>query len=209
MQAIVRACQAQGWPAETVAVISNRPDAEGLAFARTQNIATACVDHRTYATRESFDQALLQEVNRYKPDLVILAGFMRILSPNFVNAYTGRLINIHPSLLPSFPGLHTHERAIEAGVKWHGATVHFVTEELDYGPIIIQAAVPVHSQDTPSILAQRVLRYEHMIYPRAVQWFVQDQLQHSEGRISLVLPVGQEGAQWVFGAEDNDKNSRE
>ena len=172
MAAIVRAAQAQRWgehlAARVVAVISNRPDAKGLAFARDAGIATGVVDHKAFATREAFDAALQAEIDRHAPALVVLAGFMRILTPGFVAHYAGRLINIHPSLLPAFPGLHTHQRAIDEGCKLAGATVHQVTAELDHGHILAQAAVPVLPGDTADALAARVLTQEHLIYPRAV-----------------------------------------
>jgi phosphoribosylglycinamide formyltransferase 1 len=165
-------------PATIAAVISNDPAAAGLATAREHRAATAVVDHRAHATRESFDEALAREIDRHEPDLVVLAGFMRVLTPAFVERYAGRLINIHPSLLPAFPGLHTHRRALEAGVRFHGCTVHFVTPTVDHGPIIVQAAVPVQANDTEDTLAARVLQQEHRIYPQAVRWFC-------EGRIAV------------------------
>lgn len=173
MEAIVQSCATEGWPARIAAVISNRPDAAGLAFARSRGIATAVVDHREHATRESFDAALAAEIDRHAPDLLALAGFMRILTPGFIDRYAGRIVNIHPSLLPAFPGLQTHRRAIESGCKLSGATVHFVTAELDHGPIIAQAVVPVLPGDTEETLSARVLAREHVIYPRAVRWFVE------------------------------------
>jgi len=181
MEALVRA----GIPGATVAaVISNRPQAPGLSFARQQGIATAVVDHTAYPDRSAFDVALREQIDRFEPNLVVLAGFMRILGEAFVRHYEGRLMNIHPSLLPLFPGLHTHERAIAAGFRIHGATVHFVTPALDHGPIIIQAAVPVLPDDTPERLAARVLREEHRIYPQAVRWFVEGRLQlQPDGRV--------------------------
>lgn len=157
-------------PAEIVAVISNEPAARGLATAQAQGIATAVVPHRAFAGRAAFDAALAAEIDRHKPDLIVLAGFMRVLTESFVARYAGRMINIHPSLLPSFPGLHTHRRALEAGVRVHGCTVHFVTPGLDSGPIIVQAAVPVLADDTEDSLAARVLAQEHRIYPQAVRW---------------------------------------
>ena len=172
MQAIVEACAAEHWPARVAAVISNRPQAAGLAFASARGIATAVVDHEAFATREAFDDALAAAIDAHAPDLVVLAGFMRILGPRFVAHYEGRMLNIHPSLLPAFPGLHTHERALETGCKVHGATVHFVTTSLDHGPIVVQAVVPVLPGDTVESLAARVLEREHVIYPRAVHWFV-------------------------------------
>jgi phosphoribosylglycinamide formyltransferase 1 len=172
MAAIVRAAQRDHWTklygAEVRAVVSNRADAGGLAFAREQGIATEVVDHRQFATREAFDQALAAVIDRHEPALVVLAGFMRILTPGFVARYQGRLLNIHPSLLPAFPGLHTHQRALEAGCQFAGATVHQVTAELDYGPILAQAVVPVVPGDTPQTLAARMLTQEHVIYPRAI-----------------------------------------
>jgi phosphoribosylglycinamide formyltransferase 1 len=177
MAAIVRAAEREHWRArygaEVKAVISNRPDAGGLAFAREQGIAAEVVDHKQFATREAFDDALAQTIDRHAPTLVVLAGFMRILTPGFVERYQGRLVNIHPSLLPAFPGLHTHQRALEAGCRFHGATVHQVTSELDYGPILEQAVVPVLPGDTADLLAARVLTQEHLIYPRAVARFLQ------------------------------------
>jgi phosphoribosylglycinamide formyltransferase 1 len=172
MAAIVRAAQRDQWArlygAEVRAVISNRADAGGLAFAREQGIAAEVVDHKRFAARETFDEALAATIDHHQPALVALAGFMRILTPAFVARYAGRLVNIHPSLLPAFPGLHTHQRALDAGCRLAGATVHQVTAELDHGPILAQAAVPVLPDDTPQMLAARVLTQEHLIYPRAI-----------------------------------------
>ena len=172
MAAIVRASQRDNWrklhDAQVAAVISNRPDAGGLAFAREQGIATDVVEHRKFESREAFDAELARVIDKHHPSLLVLAGFMRILTPGFVSKYEGRLINIHPSLLPAFPGLHTHQRALEAGCKIAGATVHQVTHELDFGPILEQAVVPVLAGDTPESLAARVLTQEHIIYPRAI-----------------------------------------
>lgn len=184
MEAVVRACAAEGWPAQVVAVISNRPGAPGLDFARSCGIEAEVVDHRAYADRDAFDQALSAALDRHQPDLVVLAGFMRVLGESFVRHYEGRLLNIHPSLLPAFPGLHTHRRALEAGCKIAGATVHFVTPTLDHGPVVVQAAVPVLPGDNEASLSARVLRAEHQIYPRSVRWFVQGQL---EVRAGVVL----------------------
>jgi phosphoribosylglycinamide formyltransferase-1 len=170
MQALVEA----GLP--VTAVISNRADAGGLEFARARNIPTAVVDHAKFSSREAFDEALAREIDRHRPRLVALAGFMRVLTPGFVARYHHRLLNIHPSLLPAFPGLDTHERALAAGVKLHGCTVHFVTAELDSGPIVIQAALRVRPGEQPAGLAARVLREEHVIYPRAARWFLEDRL---------------------------------
>ena len=176
MAAIVRAAQQQEWgrrlDARVAAVISNKADAQGLVFAQANGIATAVLNHKDFDSREAFDAALAQKIDSYEPALVVLAGFMRILTPGFVNHYAGRLLNIHPSLLPAFPGLHTHQRAIDAGCKFAGATVHQVTAELDVGPILDQAVVPVLPEDTADTLAARVLTQEHIIYPRAVAQFV-------------------------------------
>jgi len=179
------------------AVVSNRADAQGLALAAARGIPTAVVEHRRHATRQDFDAALAAEVDRFAPRLVALAGFMRLLTPAFVARYSDRLLNIHPSLLPAFPGLDTHERALAAGVKVHGCTVHFVTAELDQGPIVIQAVVPVRPGDDAASLAARVLKQEHVIYPRAVRWCL-------EGRLSLekgVVRVRGEDAQLILAAD--------
>ena len=183
MEAIVRAAI----PGMRVAaVISNRPSAAGLTFASAHGIDTAVVDHTLFESREGFDAALSACIDGYQPDLVVLAGFMRVLTEGFVRRYDGRLLNIHPSLLPAFPGLHTHQRALEAGVRVHGATVHFVTPSLDAGPIVIQAAVPVLDNDDEASLAARVLRQEHRIYPQAVQWFIEGRLSvDANGRVRL------------------------
>ena len=168
MEAIVQACAQQNWSARIAAVISNKATAGGLEFAASHGIATEVVDHKQFDSREAFDAELAQVIDRHSPDLVVLAGFMRILTPGFVAHYEGRLINIHPSLLPAFTGLHTHQRAIDAGCKFAGCTVHRVTAELDVGPILEQAVVPVLPGDTADTLAARVLTQEHVIYPRAV-----------------------------------------
>jgi phosphoribosylglycinamide formyltransferase-1 len=172
MAAIVRTAQQQQWDkrlgARVAAVVSNKADAAGLAFAQAQGIATEVLDHKPFATREAFDTALAERIDRHDPALVVLAGFMRILTPGFVAHYAGRLLNIHPSLLPAFTGLHTHQRAIDAGCKFAGCTVHQVTAELDVGPILDQAVVPVLPGDTAATLAARVLTQEHVVYPRAV-----------------------------------------
>ena len=172
MAAIVRTAQQQDWAktlgARVAAVVSNKADAKGLAFAKEQGIATEVLDHKPFESREAFDTALAQVIDRYAPALVVLAGFMRILTPGFVAHYAGRLTNIHPSLLPAFTGLHTHQRAIDAGCKFAGCTVHLVTAELDVGPILEQAVVPVLPDDTADTLAARVLTQEHVVYPRAV-----------------------------------------
>lgn len=178
MAAIVRAAQqgdwAQQYGARVAAVVSNKADAKGLQFAKDNGIATAVLDHKAFASREDFDTALAQQIDTYQPHLVVLAGFMRILTPGFVAHYAGRLLNIHPSLLPAFPGLHTHQRALDAGCKFAGCTVHEVTQELDVGPILEQAVVPVLPDDTADTLAARVLTQEHIIYPRAVLKFIKN-----------------------------------
>ncbi len=189
MRAVVEAAAARRWPARIAAVISSRPDAPGLAFARDQGIETAIVDSRLFATRELFDAQLQAAIDRHAPDLLLLAGFMRILTAGFVSHYAGRMLNIHPSLLPSFPGLATHRQALDAGVKLHGATVHFVTPQLDHGPIIAQAAVPVLADDTEESLARRVLAEEHLLYPRAVGWFIEGCLHIENGRVRIAHPL--------------------
>jgi phosphoribosylglycinamide formyltransferase-1 len=195
MRSIVEACAAEGWPARVVAVISNRPGAAGLSYAQERGIAAQVIDHKAYLSRDAFDVALGAAIDTHVPDLIVLAGFMRILGGDFVRRYDGRMLNIHPSLLPAFPGLHTHERAIESGCKLAGATVHFVTPELDHGPIVIQAVVPVLREDDEAKLAERVLAREHEIYPRAVRWFVEGSLRVERGIVThggsepqLVLP---------------------
>jgi phosphoribosylglycinamide formyltransferase-1 len=168
-----------------VAVVSNRPDAAGLGFAAEMGIATAVVDHKAYADRDSFDAALANAVDAHAPDLVVLAGFMRVLTPGFVRRYAGRLMNVHPSLLPAFPGLDTHARALAAGSKLHGCSVHFVTEVLDEGPIVSQAAVPVLDDDSPETLAARVLRQEHRLLPAAVRWFLEGRMEINGARVRV------------------------
>ena len=186
MQAIVQACAEQGWPAQVVAVVASKPGAEGLAFAAAQGIATAVVDPKTHATRDAFDDALAQAIDSHAPDLVLLAGFMRILGTPFVQRYAGRMLNVHPSLLPAFAGLHTHRRALAAGCQAVGATVHFVTPELDHGPIVMQSVVPVRPGDDENTLAARVLATEHVIYPQSVRWFVGGKLRLEDGRVTQV-----------------------
>jgi phosphoribosylglycinamide formyltransferase-1 len=173
MQAVLEA----DLPVKVAAVISNKGDAPGLDIARRHGVETVVINHRDHGGREAFDAALAQKIDSYEPDLVVLAGFMRILTPGFVEHYAGRLINIHPSLLPAFTGLDTHARALAEGVKLHGCTVHFVTNELDRGPIVAQAAVPVLADDTPETLAARVLAQEHQLYPQAVRWFTEGKLE--------------------------------
>lgn len=176
LQSIIDACASGTIGGEVVAVISNRADAYGLQRARRAGIPTEVLEHGAYPDRESFDQALAKQIDRYNPELVVLAGFMRILTSDFVRHYAGRMLNIHPSLLPHFQGLHTHRRALEARHELHGASVHFVTEELDGGPLILQAEVPVLQDDNESRLAERVLEQEHRIYPTVIQWFAQGRL---------------------------------
>ncbi len=172
-------------PIEIAVVISNRPDAAGLNFAREHGIPAIALDHTQTPDRAAFDVLLADEIDRHAPDLVVLAGYMRILSPAFIGRFEGRLMNIHPSLLPAYPGLHTHQRALADGVKIHGCTVHFVTAELDHGPIVIQAAVPVLADDSAETLAARVLQQEHRIYPQAIRWFAEGRLVNNHGRVSV------------------------
>ena len=184
MMAIVEAARA-GLPVDIRAVISNRPDAAGLGFAAAAGVPTEVVDHTAFPNREDFEHALRQAIDRYAPGLVVLAGFMRVLGSDFVRRYRGRLVNIHPALLPAFPGLDTHRRAIEAGVREHGASVHFVTEEVDAGPMIVQARVTVLPGDSAQALAARVLEQEHRIYPQAIRWFAEGRLR-LEGKQALL-----------------------
>jgi len=184
LQALIDGIADGGIPARIGAVISNRADAYGLIRAQNADIATAVLDHKAFEGREAFDAALIETIDAHQPDLVVLAGFMRILTPAFVRHYAGRLLNIHPSLLPRYKGLHTHQRALEAGDTEHGCSVHFVTEELDGGPLVVQAVIPVQAGDSPELLAKRVQIGEHHIYPLAVRWF-------AEGRLHL----GPQGAE--------------
>jgi phosphoribosylglycinamide formyltransferase-1 len=181
MEAIVRA----GLPAEIAAVISNRADAAGLKFAAREGIATQVVDEREFPSRGAFESALAGAIDAHSTDLVALAGFMRVLGADVVRRYSGRMMNIHPSLLPAFPGLHTHRRALQEGVKLHGCTVHFVTPQVDHGPIIVQAAVPVRAGDTEPALAARVLKQEHRIYPLAIRWFAEGRLVVDDGMVRV------------------------
>nr|MBL8412014.1 phosphoribosylglycinamide formyltransferase [Dechloromonas sp.] len=194
MEALIAARDAGNLPVNIAAVISNRPDAAGLETAMKSGIVAHFVDHKGFAGREAFDAALAECIDQFSPDLVVLAGFMRILSEGFVRHYEGRLLNIHPSLLPSFPGLHTHQRALDEGVRIHGCTVHFVTPALDHGPVIIQAAVPVLDSDDETSLAARVLRQEHRIYPQAVRWFAEDKLRLEDGRVRLAAELADSAA---------------
>ncbi|MEW6023992.1 MAG: phosphoribosylglycinamide formyltransferase [Pseudomonadota bacterium] len=189
MEAVVRAARSEGWPARVAAVISNKPDAAGLAFAQAHGIATAVVPSKEFPDRASFDAALQREIDRFAPDLVVLAGFMRILTAPFVAHYEGRMLNIHPSLLPAHPGLDTHRKCLEAGEGEHGATVHFVTAELDHGPMVAQARVPVLPGDTEATLAARVLLEEHKLYPYAVRLFIEDRLSIEQGDVRIAQPA--------------------
>jgi phosphoribosylglycinamide formyltransferase-1 len=185
MEAVVRAARDEQWQARIAAVISNKADAGGLAFAQAHGIPTAVVANKDFSSRSAFDAALQETIDSFAPDLVVLAGFMRILTPPFVAHYEGRMLNIHPSLLPLFPGLHTHQQALDAGVAEHGATVHFVTAELDHGPVVAQAVVPVLPGDTEDSLAARVLVEEHQLYPRAIRLFVDGRLSITNGDVLI------------------------
>lgn len=185
LKAIIDAVRAGELPVALAAVISNRPEAAGLAHARAAGVATEVIDHRDYPDRAAFDTALMRAIDRYRPDLVALAGFMRVLGAGFIDHYRDRLINIHPSLLPAFPGLDTHARALAAGVVEHGASVHFVTREVDCGPVIVQARVPVLPGDTPEALAARVLVEEHRIYPLAIRWFAEGRVRVEQGQVRI------------------------
>ena len=194
MASLIKAVADGSLPVRIAAVLANRADAEGLTTAAAAGIATHVVDHRSFASREDFDSALAAAIDGFAPDLVVLAGFMRILSDGFVRHFSGRLINIHPSLLPSFPGLHTHQRALDEGVRVHGCTVHFVTPALDHGPIIVQAAVPVVDGDDAVRLAARVLAQEHRVYPLAVRWFAEGRLRLADGKVAVAASQDDDGA---------------
>lgn len=192
LQALIDASAAADYPAHVVAVISNRPGVKGLDRARNAGIPAHVLDHKSFTDRESFDAALRELIDSFDPDLVVLAGFMRILTPGFVQHYLGRMLNIHPSLLPKYPGLNTHRRALEAGDQYHGVTVHFVTTELDGGPAIVQAQIDVIPGDSEIELAQRVLHQEHVIYPLAVRWFAEKRLSLEDGKVRMdgqILPA--------------------
>jgi phosphoribosylglycinamide formyltransferase-1 len=189
MEALIAARDAGQLPVNIAAVISNRPTAVGLETAAKAGIPVHFIDHKVFSGREAFDAALAECIDGFTPDLVVLAGFMRILTEGFVRHYEGRLMNIHPSLLPSFPGLHTHQRALEEGVRIHGCTVHFVTLTLDHGPIIIQAAIPVLDGDSEETLAARILLQEHKVYPQAVRWFAEGKLHLENGRVLLAADL--------------------
>ena len=185
LQSIIDGAVSGSLPVRIRAVISNEPDAKGLDRARRSDIETRVICHRDFKSRQQFDAALMKTIDEFSPGLVVLAGFMRILTPAFVGHYEGRLMNIHPSLLPEFPGIDTHQRAIDAGVEEHGASVHFVTPALDGGPLIIQAKVPVKAGDDADTLAARVLEQEHVIYPQAIRWFAEGRLEVVDGRVML------------------------
>lgn len=192
LQALIDACKTTDFPGEVVAVISNKPDAYGLVRAQENNIATHTISHKDYDSRDDYDQALIKQINRFEPDLVVLAGFMRILTANFVQHFSGKLLNIHPSLLPKYQGLNTHQRAIDCKDKEHGVSVHFVTEELDGGPVILQAKVPIFDGDTSEDLASRVHEQEHRIYPLVVKWFCNGRVVMSDDKAVLdgnILPI--------------------
>jgi phosphoribosylglycinamide formyltransferase-1 len=183
MQAIIEACKTGKLNAQVACVISNRPDAQGLRFAQSQGIKTHCINHQNYANRADFEAAMMQAIDPYAPDYLVLAGFMRILEPAFVNHYLGRLINIHPSLLPKYPGINTHQRAIEAGDKEHGASVHFVTPELDGGPVFAQVRISIQPTDTPESLAQRLIQAEHLLYLQSLAKLINKQVEWRDGTI--------------------------
>lgn len=185
LQALINACEAGRVQGQLVGVLSNRADAYGLVRAQKAGIATQVLDNKAYANREEYDAALVQALESWQAELIVMAGFMRILTPSFVQHYQGRMLNIHPALLPKYQGIHTHARAIAAGDQVHGASVHFVTEELDGGPVVLQAKVPIFTDDTPDELAARVLTQEHQIYPLVVNWFCQGRLQMQAGQAWL------------------------
>lgn len=186
MQALVRAIAAERLPVQVCTVLSNRADAAGLDWARAQGLPAESLSHRDYDSRDAFDAALLARLDALAPDVILLAGFMRVLGSDFVRHFDGRIINIHPSLLPAFPGLHTHQQALAQGVQWHGCTVHFVTPVLDHGPIIAQGAIPVLGGDTPDDLAARLLPVEHQIYVQVLRWLAQGRVSlHDDGRVEV------------------------
>jgi len=185
LQAIIYACQNNLINGKIVAVISNKPDVYSLMRAKQANIPSHVINHKEFASREAFDHQLQLQIEEYQPDLIVLAGYMRILTPHFVQHYSGKMLNIHPSLLPKYPGLNTHRRAMEAGDKEHGTTVHFVTDELDGGPIILQAKVPIFDNDEEQDIVERVLAQEHQIYPLVIKWFCDDRLTMINGRAYL------------------------
>ena len=199
MQAIVEASHAENWPVRIAAVVSNRAGAPGLAWAKLHGLDTHVVEHELFPSRDAFDAALAEVVDRYSPDAIALAGFMRVLTEGFVRRYEGRLVNIHPSLLPAFPGLRTHFAALKYGVKVHGCTVHFVTAKLDHGPIIVQSAIPVLPGDNEKALAARVLAEEHRVYPRALRWLLEGRLVVEGGVVRV--NGGEDVMQSIFATE--------
>lgn len=207
LQAMIDAVRVGQLPAEIRAVICSESGTPGLARARTAGIPTHVINYRDFSTREQFDQTLMKQIDAYQPQLVVLAGFMRILGAAFIDHYAGRLLNIHPSLLPAFRGLNTHARALQSGAKYHGASVHFVTHEVDGGPVIIQATVPVSPDDTPETLAERVLDEEHRIYPLAIRWFLDGRLTVEGNRV--LLDGQQHPAQGLFPSQPTASESRD
>jgi phosphoribosylglycinamide formyltransferase 1 len=185
MEAIVTACRAERWPAEVACVIASRPDAAGLAFAARAGVEAVVVDAKAHASREAFEAELIDAIDAHRPDCIALAGFMRVLSDAFVHRYADRMLKVHPSLLPAFPGLDTHRRALAAGVRAHGATVHFVSPVVDAGAIVAQAIVPIRADDTADALAARVLAAEHRLYPRVIAWFLSKRVVLADGRATL------------------------
>lgn len=199
MQSIVKAVELGQIPGDVCCVLSNKPQAAGLRFAETNGIATESLSHKNYTNREEFDRALIKTLDQYKPDLIVLAGFMRILSQVFIDHYAGRIVNIHPSLLPKYPGLDTHERALDARDTLHGASVHFVTTDLDAGPVIVQTIIDIEAEDTPDSLATKVLAGEHVIYPLAIEWILNGEIQTDNKRCFYRRSVMVKPAQWYNG----------
>jgi len=197
LQAIIDAIAARKLHANIKAVISNRPDVKGLQRARDANIPAITLDHKNFASREDFDRQLIQEIDQHQPDLIVLAGFMRILTDEFVEHFKGRMLNIHPSMLPEFRGLNTHQRAIEAGVKQHGVTVHYVSNELDGGPLVLQAIINVTQNDTPETLQQRIHQQEHIIYPLVIEWVAQQRLEMIDQQVYLDRQQLEGPAKWI------------
>lgn len=191
LKAILEAQRDHHWDAQITRVFCNRPNAPGIEIAETFGVPVTVLNQQDFINRDAYDQCLLSQIQLEQPDLVVLAGYMRLLSHEFVDYYAGKLINIHPSLLPSFPGLNTHQAALTSGVKWHGATVHFVTRELDVGPIVAQGVVPVHNYDNLDTLSDRVQAIEHIIYPKAIEWFLKDQIFLQDGIVSVIPPQSQ------------------
>ncbi|RDH81695.1 MAG: phosphoribosylglycinamide formyltransferase [endosymbiont of Galathealinum brachiosum] len=197
LQAIIDAVTAGQLHANIKAVISNRPDVKGLERALSANIPALTLDHKQFDSREAFDQQLIQEIDQHQPDLIILAGFMRILTDDFVKHYNGKMLNIHPSLLPEFTGLNTHQRALDAGVKQHGVTVHYVSNELDGGPLVLQAVIDVNENDTVESLQQRIHQQEHIIYPMVIEWAAQQRLEVIDQQVYLDKQPLENPAKWI------------